>query len=153
MVQAWLLRQLPYILLFVSVIGAAIGTGFWLKEQGRKELRPVVERLESELAAERALRLRNEETLNAYQKELDALRNRPRPASPVRLCIPPPVSKPPKSTGSTDGPSSQNGSDAGQAGGGVVPGPDIGPELRQLAFDCDAENAKLRALQNWIKNK
>ena len=31
-------------------------------------------------------------------------------------------------------------------------GPDIGPDLYTLAQMCDAEFAKLRALQKWVRN-
>ena len=43
------------------------------------------------------------------------------------------------------------GSDAGSAGTNIEQGPDIGPELRGLAAQCDAQNAKLRALQKWAQ--
>lgn len=151
MIQAWLLRQLPWVILSAVILGSGFAASWWLKEQGRKEMRPVIERLESDLASERAARQRNEDALNAYQQELDLLRNRPRPTSPVRLCVTPSVRETPTAAGSADGAAPASRSDARSAGVDLVAGPDIGVPLRNLAYRCDAENAKLRALQDWIR--
>lgn len=152
MIYAWLMRQLPLIGLSIILLGAGWATGAWLMEKGRAELRPRIERLESELASERAARIRNEEALNDYQKELDVLRTRPRPTSPVRLCVTPSVRETTPAAGSLDGAAAATGGDSGQTGGDLVAGPDIGPALRDLAYQCDAENAKLRALQGWARS-
>lgn len=151
MIQAWLLRQLPWVILSAVILGSGFAAGWWLKEQGRKEMRPVIERLESDLASERAARQRNEDALNAYQQELDLLRSRPRPTSPVRLCVTPSVREASAPAGGSDGAAPASGSDTGSAGTDLVAGADIGVPLRNLAYRCDAENAKLRALQDWVR--
>jgi hypothetical protein len=151
MIQAWLIRQLPWIVISAIVISSGFAMGWWLKEQGRKEMRPVIERLQGELDAERAARKRNEDALNAYTQELDLLRNRPRPSGPVRLCVTPSVQD--SSTArSVDDSATASGGDTGQARVDLIAGPDIGVPLRNLAYGCDVENAKLRALQNWVKD-
>jgi hypothetical protein len=152
MISAWLVRQLPWVIVAGVLLAGAFATVAWLKEQGRKELRPVVERLEQQLESERAARVRNEEALNAYQKELDVVRNRPRPTTPVRMCVTPSVRKATPAAGGVNGAATSAGSDSGQAGEDLVAGPDIGPPLRDLAYGCDVENAKLRALQNWVRS-
>ena len=152
MIYAWLMRQLPLIGLSVALLVAGWAAGAWLMEKGRAELRPVIERLQSELESERAARIRNEEALNGYQKELDSLRNRPRNTSPVRLCVTPSVRETTTTAGSLDGAAAPTGDSAGQTGSDLVAGPDIGPALRGLAYGCDAENAKLRALQGWARS-
>lgn len=150
MIQAWLLRQLPWLVVTLVVIGSGWAVGAWLKEQGRDELRPEIARLQSELAAEQANRIRNEEALNAYQKELDGIRRRPVSVGPVRLCVPAPAAEG-EAAGGADGASASAGSGAGADGGDYQAGPDIGPALMELAYRCDAENAKLRALQGWVR--
>ena len=121
------------------------------REQGREEIRPQVERLEAELRTERANRLRAEVASNAYASELAALASRPARSTPVRLCREPaavPASSPAQGA---DGAAPAAGSSAGSAGTNFEQGPDIGPELRELAAQCDAQNAKLRALQKWAQ--
>jgi len=146
------MRQLPLIFISIIVLGAGWATGAWLMEKGRQELRPVIKQLQTELASERAARKRNEEALNGYQKELDSLRRVPRPTSPVRLCVTQSVREATPAAGSLDGAAAATGGDSGQTRGDLVAGPDIGPPLRELAYGCDAENAKLRALQGWARS-
>jgi hypothetical protein len=148
MIPPVLLRLLPPIL----ALCIALGLIYWVvqnfKEQGRAELRPVIERLQTELEAERLNRQLNEEALNEYQQELDGLRRRPVSTRPVRLCNPDGgVVQGTGAASGTDGATAPSGGDAGAAGAG----PDIGPALRNLAYQCDAENAKLRALQGWVR--
>jgi hypothetical protein len=40
----------------------------------------------------------------------------------------------------------------GTAASDFTAGPDIGPDLYDLAGRCDAEIAKLRALQGWVND-
>jgi hypothetical protein len=148
MIPPVLLRLLPPIL----ALCIALGLIYWVvqnfKEQGRAELRPVIERLQTELEAERLNRKLNEEALNEYQQELDGLRRRPVSTRPVRLCNA--EGSPVQGTGAAagaDGAAAASGGDAGSLGAGA----DIGPALRDLAYSCDAENAKLRALQGWVR--
>lgn len=150
MIQAWLLRQVPWIVVSLAVIGSGWAIGAWLKEKGREELRPEIARLQSELAAEQAARIRNEEAMNAYQTELDVIRRRPVSVGPVRLCVPAAAQGGAAAEGA-DGAASAAGSGAGADGGDYQAGPDIGDALMELAFQCDAENAKLRALQGWVR--
>lgn len=121
------------------------------REQGREEIRPQVERLEAELRTERATRIRAEMASSAYASELAVLASRPVRSTPVRLCRQPaavPARSAPKGA---DGAAPTAGSDAGSAGANLEQGPDIGPELRELVAQCDAQNAKLRALQQWAR--
>jgi hypothetical protein len=147
----WLARFLPHITLSLGVIVMGFVVGAWLKEQGRKELRPVIERLQTELDTERENRKRNEAALNGYQSELAALRKRTVSRTPVRLCIDGPVQD--DAAGSVDDSTAAAGSGAGSARGNHRASADIGPALRELAYNCDAENAKLRALQKWLEGK
>lgn len=150
MIQAWLLKQVPYVILAAGLLLLGYWIGHTLIERGRDEFRPVVERLQFELDNERATRKRNEEAIDGYLAELEVIRKRPRPSNPVRLCVTPA----PQANGTssaTDGATASTGSSAGEVREDLVAGPDIGPELRELAFQCDAENAKLRALQGWVK--
>jgi hypothetical protein len=149
MIQAWLFRQTAYVVIAAAVIGGGALAGWWVKEQGRKEMQPVIDRLQSELEAERAARQRNEEALNAYTQELELLRNRPRSNSPVRLCVTPSVPDRP-TPASVDDPTPTARGDSGQARDDFAAGPDIGIPLRNLAYRCDVEQAKLRALQEWV---
>jgi len=149
-IQAWLLRQLPLAAILTAILVAILWGAARLKEQGRAEMRPVIERLQSELESERAARIRNEEAVNAYVSEIEGLRKRPRPSTPVRLCIAAPQADLPALA--VDDSTSIAGSGTELSGGNLVSGPDIGPALRELAYGCDAENAKLRALQNWVKS-
>lgn len=138
----------------VLVVLLTTGIGFgvhYLKELGRNELRPKVAELESLLAAEKNARERAETAANAYWTELGNLSRRPVSAAPVRLCVGPMPSLE-STTTSSDGATSRAGSDDRPAGGDLEAGPDIGPELYGLAKTCDAEIAKLRALQGWIND-
>lgn len=138
----------------VLVVLLTTGIGFgvhYLKELGRNELRPKVAELESLLAAEKNARERAETAANAYWTELGNLSRRPVSTAPVRLCVGPMPSLE-STTTSSDGATSRAGSDDRPAGGDLEAGPDIGPELYGLAKTCDAEIAKLRALQGWIND-
>ena len=148
MIPGWLLRWLPTVILVVGIGLAAAWSVHALREQGRAELRPQIASLEAQLATETSNRQRSETAANAYLAELEYLRRRPVPAGPVRLCRNP-VPRPGNPAPVPDGPAAATGGDERPAGGDLEAGPDIGPDLRGLAFDCDAENAKLRALQRW----
>jgi len=63
-----------------------------------------------------------------------------------------PVPSPRDSTPGTDGASTTTRSNAGSNGSNPQAGPDIGPDLYALAQSCDAEIAKLRALQGWVRD-
>ena len=84
---------------------------------------------------------------------MDAIRNRPSVSRPVRLCVnPAPVPSPRDSAPGTNGSSTTTGSNTGPSGSNTQAGPDIGPDLYALAQSCDAEIAKLRALQGWVND-
>lgn len=121
------------------------------REQGREEIRPQVERLEAELRTERANRIRAEVASTAYASELAALASRPARSTPVRLCREPAAVPAGSPAQGVDGAAPAAGSSAGSAGANFEQGPDIGPDLRELAAQCDAQNAKLRALQKWAQ--
>jgi hypothetical protein len=149
-IQAWLLRQAPYLILSVGVILFGYWIGSTLIERGRNEIRPQLEKLELELATERTNRARAEAASSAYSQELADLNRRPVRTGPVRLCVSPSSAmSASESTGGVTNPASATGGDAGSAGSDLTAGPDIGPALRSLALACDMENAKLRALQGW----
>jgi len=153
---AWLWRYAPHALI-AAVLGlSCIYAVYTLREQGRAELRPQIERLEAELAAERADRARAERAANSYQSEMERLRERTARAatnrSPVRLCVSPPAPPAGDAAQGTYGTPTTAGSNDRPAGNDPKAGPDIGADLYALAAACDAENAKLRALQGWVKD-
>lgn len=150
MIPVWVLRWLPTaVLVAVLTAGVAYGVHF-LREQGRNELRPKVAELESLLAAEKNARQRAENAANAYFSELGHIARRPVPRTPVRLCVTPSV--PDSPAVGADGAAPSTGVNGSQDGANLDAGPDIGPELYGLAQSCDAEIAKLRALQGWIND-
>ena len=146
-------RFAPYALGLVILVAAAMGALHNAKEAGRAELKPEVERLAAALKAERADRARAEAAASAYRSEVDVIRSRPVPTAPVRLCVnPKPVPSTFTPTDGTTRTTTTSGGDAPAPGDYLEAGPDIGPELYGLARDCDAEIAKLRALQGWIRD-
>ena len=149
MIYGWLLRWLPTVILVVGIGLAAAWAVHALREQGRAELRPQIASLEAQLATETSNRQRSETVANAYLAELERLASRPVSAVPVRLCRTAPKMPAVVTAPVPDGPAAATGSDDRPAGGDLEAGPDIGPDLRGLAKACDAEIAKLRALQQW----
>ena len=152
----WLWRFAPHAIV-AAVLGlTCIYVVYTLREQGRAELRPQIERLEAELAAERADRARAERASDSYQLEIERLNKRAadRAANrgPVRLCVTPAAPPARDSAQGTDGATTTAGSNDRPAGSDPKAGPDIGADLYALAAACDAENAKLRALQGWVKD-
>ena len=96
-------------------------------------------RRQAELATSHALT--NQKVILTYEHELEAIRNRPVPATPVRLC------RPAKAGSNVRVPGAAGGTGAGP--GAELPlevGRDIRLELYQLADDADAEALKLRSL-------
>lgn len=153
---AWLWRYAPHALI-AAVLGlSCIYAVYTLREQGRAELRPQIERLEAELAAERADRARAERASASYRLEVERLNKRAvdRAANraPVRLCVSPKAPAIDDPSLRTHGTSATTGSDKRMDGGNLKAGADIGAALYALAASCDLENAKLRALQGWIKD-
>lgn len=147
-------RFTPYIVGIVIVVIAAMGALHNAKESGRAELKPEIERLEAALAAERSDRARAEAAANSYRSEMDALRSRPVPRTPVRLCVEKrldvPVTQP--SASDSVGTTTTSWGHNGTAATNFEPGPDISADLFDLAGRCDAEIAKLRALQGWVND-
>lgn len=147
----WLLKYAPHLILTAGLGLLAVYAAHTFREQGREEIRPQVERLEAELRTERANRIRAEMASSAYASELASLARRPVRNTPVRLCREPAAVPAGSAAQGADGAASTTGSSAGSAGTDIEQGPDIGPELRELASQCDAQNAKLRALQKWAQ--
>jgi len=153
---AWLWRYAPHAILAAGLGLLCIYAVYTFREQGRAELRPQIERLETALAAERADRARAERAADSYQSEMQRLRERAasravnRPV--VRLCNNAPAASEGDAALRTTGSSATTGSDERTTGANPTPGPDIGADLYALAAACDAENAKLRALQGWVKD-
>ena len=138
------------------IIGVGYAAGHYVMEQareeGRSEVRAEVTRLEDALAGERADRARAEAAEGAYRAEMAALAARRPAANPVRLCVSPtPVPTRDPARGADD-PAAAARLDDDRPGGDPAPGPDIGPELYALAASCDAEIARLRALQGWVRD-
>jgi hypothetical protein len=153
MIPLWAWRVAPYVLGVVVIVVAALGALRNAKEEGRAELKPQIERLEAALATERADRARAEAAANSYRSEVDAIRSRPVPRTPVRLCVstasvPATVPSASDSVGATTTSWGYNG----QTESDFAAGPDIAADLYDLAGRCDAEIAKLRALQGWIND-
>ena len=147
----WVWRITPYVIGVAVVVIAAIGALRNAKEEGRAELKPEIERLERALAAAKADRARAEAASASYRSEVDVIRNRPVPRTPVRLCR---DFKPvPTTFAPADGitrTTTTSGGDAPAPRDYFAAGPDISPDLYALALACDAEIAKLRALQGWV---
>lgn len=152
MMPFWVWRVAPYAVGVVIVVVAAMGALHNAKEEGRAELKPEIERLEAALAAERSDRARAEAAADSYRSEMDALRSRPVPRTPVRLCVEKPLDVPATqpTARSADGATTPTWGVNGTAASDFEAGPDIGPDLYDLAGRCDAEIAKLRALQKWV---
>ena len=147
----WVWRYAPHAILAVLLGLAAVYVVHTLREQGRAELRPEIERLGQALAASEVNRARAEAASSAYRSEVDALRARPIPRTPVRLCRETPALPSSGTTAAgTDGGAAPTRRDDAAPRDDLAAGPDIGPDLYALAQSCDAEVAKLRALQGWI---
>lgn len=148
----WVLRWLPTALLGILLTAGVIFGIHYFREQGRDEYRKKVQDLESQLAMEKDARALAEKVTMAYYEELDRLNRRPVSSTPVRLCGTVPKMPTVVTAPRFDDTTSRAGSDDRPAGGDLEAGPDIGPELYGLAKTCDAEIAKLRALQGWIND-
>ena len=147
----WLLKYAPHLVAVAVLIAGAALAVHKIREGVRDELAPKIDRLETELRTERATRIRAEMASTAYASELAALASRPVRSAPVRLCRDPGAVRPGYAAPRTDDPAPAAGSGAGSVGANLEQGPDIGPDLRELAAQCDAQNAKLRALQRWAQ--
>jgi hypothetical protein len=151
MIQAWLLRQAPYIIISLALLAVGLTVGNWLIGVGREQVQPHLDRalaerdnLASTLEFERANAKKAEEAVNAYTKEIAGLRRVIRDRGPVRVCF----SDAPKMPASSAASSSANdpASSAGSVSG--APRGDLAA-LRELAYQCDALSAQLRGLQKW----
>lgn len=152
MIPLWLWRYAPHAIV-AAFIGLIAAYGIHrAKEQVRAELKPKIESLEAQLEAERADRARAEAAASAYRSEMDALRSRPVPRTRVRLCNETRAAPADSATQGVDGRTTTTAGGNELARSDFAQGPDIGPDLYALAQMCDAEFAKLRALQQWIRN-
>lgn len=128
----------------------------------RAELQPQVDDLARQLASVKAERdaaerdrATAEEASRGYQQELEDLQLVPVSRVPVRLCLTAPTGARLPATAAAE---AAAGLDAGRpaagslsvaAGGDLVPGPDVGPQLRQLVREADEVSARLRGLQAY----
>lgn len=153
MIQAWLLRQVPLIVVSLAIIGAGLWVGNTLIERGRNEVRPLLDKALSErdnllaqLENEKVERRRAEEAVDAYSKEVTSLRRRPR-GKPVRVCFneTAPVPAASATAGDTSGAAPSAGDVPAAARGDLE-------SLRELAYQCDVISAQLRALQKWASS-
>lgn len=150
MITGWLIRNSIPIALSAMVLAGLLFVAHSLKEQGRNEVRPMLDKaleerdnLASQLENERAERQRAEEATSAYSKELASLRRRPR-GEPVRVCFDEtaPMSTPSAAASDPNGTAALAGGLPGTARGDLE-------ALRELAYQCDEVSARLRALQKW----
>jgi hypothetical protein len=150
MIQAWLAKNGALFIISVMVIGSGLWVGHSLKEAGRNEIRPILDKalaerdnLAATLENERAARRKAEEATIAYSKELAQIRRVARRSEPVRVCF----------TDADDVPASAAGADGSAASAGELSRPPRGDlaALRELAYQCDAVSARLRALQQWAR--
>lgn len=146
-----LLRFLPHLVAVAVLIAGVALAVHKIREGVRDELEPKIDRLEIELRAERADRARAEAASSAYQAELDSVDRVPRDTRPVRLCRTPAVPRAPQAPEGADGAATAAGGRTETLGEDSGEGPDIGPDLTDLARSCDREAAKLRALQGWVE--
>ena len=154
MMPLWVWRVAPYATGVAIVVIAAMGALHNAKEKGRAELKPEIERLEAALAAAESDRARAEKAADSYRSEMDALRSRPVPRTPVRLCVEKPINVP-ATTPTASGAAGVTATTWGYNGtteSDFEAGPDISADLYDLAGRCDAEIAKLRALQGWVND-
>ena len=151
MIQAWLLRQAPYIVISLALLGVGLAVGNWLIGIGRGQVQPHLDRalaerdnLASTLEFERANAKKAEEAVNAYTKEIAGLRRVIRDRGPVRVCFSDAPDVP--AAGAASG-----GANDSTPSAGSVPGTPRGDlaALRELAYQCDAVSAQLRAIQKW----
>jgi len=152
MIQAWLLRQAPYIIISLALLGVGLAVGNWLIGIGREQVQPHLDtalkerdNLASILDFERANAKKAEEAVNVYTKEIAGLRRVIRDRGPVRVCFSDAPDVP------AAGPAAE-GVDGGTSSAGGVPGAPRGDlaALRELAYQCDALGAQLRGLQKWV---
>lgn len=154
MMPLWVWRVAPYATGVAIVVIAAMGALHNAKEKGRAELKPEIERLEAALAAAESDRARAKKAADSYRSEMDALRSRPVPRTPVRLCVKKPLNVP-TTTPTASGAAGVTATTWGYNGtteSDFEAGPDISADLYDLAGRCDAEIAKLRALQGWVND-
>lgn len=100
--------------------------------------------LEATIKAERNNLRKANESSERYAISLENLKaaRSATPVRTVRLCAPTSVPKAGTATGIDE---------AVQEGVPQVPGPDLGPDLYQLADEADELRVRLEALQDWVK--
>lgn len=155
-VAAYLFLQ-PFGKLVAGVIAVAVAA-LWLQSygaaqfaQGREAGDAAAAAAAAQLAALRTQNDLDRQASEGYQRELQALRDRPAVVTgPVRLCKQSVPARPAASAPA-------GGSLAGAATAGLVPagdgqdhregeGPDIGPDLDGFARRCEAVSAQLRGV-------
>lgn len=138
---------LVWIKLGIALALAAFLAFFAFKVAGWRNDSLALDATKAEMVALREAQAASIEASQGYQRELQDLRNRPVPGTPVRLCVKRPAV-----------PAAGRGSGAAVSAPGVVQpddgadsevrgGPDIGPALRSLARRADAVSAQGRATQ------
>lgn len=141
------LRLLAYGAGIAAVFALGLTVHRWYVSAGE------LEAVRQQLADERADRARDialaAKASKGYQDEIDRLGTRaPLPA--VRLCRTAPAPRTADTAARPDEASPAGGVGLQGAQGGFEQGPDIGPELDQIAARCDAVTAQLRGLQGWV---
>ena len=152
-------RAIAALCALAACIAIGLGANAHVKrigaDEARAELAPRLDaltierdRLDRELRQARADLKANEDASRAYQTELAALRDRPVRRDPVRLCVERPGRSSPIEAAAPGlaGGSAAAGLVHDAAGSDLVPGPDIGPDLRALAGRADRLSAQLRAV-------
>lgn len=150
MIAAFLLRHGLKLVAGAVVAALFLWIPHSLKEAGRNEIRPELDRVSRErdnllatLEIERANAKKAEDAVNAYSQEIAGLRRVLRDR-PVRVCFSdaPDVPAAGPATEGAAGPAPAAGSLPGAPRGDLA-------ALRELAYQCDTVSARLRALQRW----
>jgi len=151
MIAAFLLRHGLKLVAGAVVAALLLWIPHSLKEAGRNEIRPELDRVSRErdnllavLEIERANAKKAEEAVNAYSREIAGLSRVIRDRTPVRVCFSdaPDVPAAGPAAGSANDPTASAGSVSGAPRGDLA-------ALRELAYQCDALSAQLRGLQKW----
>jgi hypothetical protein len=157
------------LIIFAVATAVLIGLGAWAYQhvkgigdaEARAELQPKIDALTIErnnaltrLAEVEADRAKAEKASRDYQTELAGLRDAPVRHDPVRLCVEPaarPVARAPQAPAATrlNGSAAAAGVVPDGARADLVPGPDIGPELRALLLRADEVTSQARGLQSY----
>lgn len=138
----------PRIWLYAGLGAVLLAGGLWVRHEWIKGREAIAEaqELRKTLAAERAAKVAADTASKGYQDELERLRNRPVSREPIRLCVRSPKVPAVAAAAGPRPPAPAGGVVSGGNGTDHQEGPDIGPDLRELARRADEVSAQLRAV-------